>query len=111
MRMMVGQDDVEWSVQVGPDQDRPESFGHFRSRFDAGQAGTHDDDREQPWRFGPAGERLEMGVEPGPSVVTVHVEGILSHAGEGRAEELAAEGEDEPIIGKGSWPARRWHCG
>jgi hypothetical protein len=39
-----------------------------------------------------------MGVEPGPAVISVHVEGILSQAGDVRAEELAAEGEDEPII-------------
>jgi hypothetical protein len=42
-----------------------------------------------------------MGVEPGTAAVGVHVESILSEAGNVRAEELAAEGEDEPIIGKG----------
>ena len=55
---------------------------------------------KQPRRFGSAGKRLEMGVEPGTAVVGVHVESILGEAGNVRAEELAAEGEDEPIIGK-----------
>jgi hypothetical protein len=52
-----------------------------------------------------------MGIEPGPAVVSVHVEDILSQAGEARAEELAAEGENELIIGKGELPACGCHCG
>ena len=42
-----------------------------------------------------------MGVEAGPAAVGIHVEGIFRQSWEIRAEELAAKGEDEPIIGKG----------
>ena len=52
-----------------------------------------------------------MSVEPGPAVVRVHVEGMLSQAGDVRAEDLAAEGEDEPIVGKASLPAGGCHGG
>src|SRR5215470_16406922 len=105
MRTMVGQDDVERSVQAGPCQARPEFFRHCRGRLDAGQACAHDDDRIQPWRLGSAGKRLKMGVEPRPTIISIHVEGILSETGEVRVVELVAKGEDEPIVRKSYLPA------
>ena len=42
-----------------------------------------------------------MSVEACPTVIGIHVEGIFRQSWEIRAQELASEGEDEPIIGKG----------
>ena len=41
-----------------------------------------------------------MGVEPGRTVVRVHVENALSQTGDARADKLASEREDEPVVGE-----------
>ncbi len=48
-----------------------------------------------------AGQRRDMGVEPATGVIGVDVEGVSVEAGDRRARETAAEGENQPVIRQG----------
>src|SRR5262245_56417179 len=89
-RLAVGQDHAKRPRRIGPGRERAQLPDHLRRGFDAGQAGTHDDDGPLPCSGGPAEQRLEMGIESGRTVVGIHVEGMLGEARYVRAEKLTA---------------------
>jgi hypothetical protein len=50
-----------------------------------------------------------MGIEPRCCVIGVHVKGVIRQAGDGRAFELATQGEDQLVITERtepSWPSQ-----
>ena len=78
-----------------------QSRRHLRGDLDAGQACAHDDNRETSRGLRPAGQRLQVCVEPNRSVICVDVERMLRHPWDVGPNELAAEGEYESVVRKG----------
>ena len=102
-RVGIDEDDMEVAGQARC----AKLFRHLGRHFDSGKARAHDHDRVACSRRMALDKRSQMGIEPECRRISVHVKAVGGEAWNGRAHELAAKRQHEPIVGETFVPARR----
>ena len=81
-------------------EDRAKPRGHLRRRLDAGEAAAGNDDRVAPVHCRPVGQAMQMPVKGLRIVEIVDTEAMRGKARNIRAEQPAAGGHDQRVVGE-----------